>query len=73
MLKSLLKKYSRRDLLMIKVSLKNTRDKTQQIIDRLTKKLPGPVSNFKKKAGISDLEKNIRWLNRSISRIDELI
>ena len=40
MYKDLLKKYSKRELIMIRASVKGARDKTQQIIDRFEKGKP---------------------------------
>lgn len=73
MYKDLLKKYSKRELIMIRTSVKGARDKTQQIIDRFEKGRPAKFKAFKRKSGVVDLEKQLRFLNRSLDKIDETI
>ena len=70
---SILKKYTKRELISIRTSTKMARDKTQQIIDRLLKNKPDKIKSFKKKSGIVDLEKQLRFLNRSIDKLDKTI
>jgi len=73
MYKDLLKKYSKRELIMIRASVKGARDKTQQIIDRFEKGKPTKYKSFKRKSGIIDLEKQLRFLNRSLDKIESCI
>ena len=73
MYKDVLKKYSKRELLMIRASTKAARDKTQQIIDRFEKNRPERVKSFKRKSGVIDLEKHLRFLNKSLDKLDECI
>jgi len=73
MYKAVLKKCSKKELEYIRTSVKVTRDKTQQIIDRLLKCKPEKVKDFKRKSGIIDLEKYLRFLNKSIDKLDETI
>lgn len=70
---SILKKYTKRELISIRTSTKMARDKTQQIIDRLLKNKPDKIKSFKKKSGIVDLEKQLGFLNRSIDKLDRTI
>jgi len=73
MYKSLLNKYDKRQLLMIRSSTKQARDKTQQIIDRFEKNRPEKFKQFKRKSGVIDLEKQLRFLNKSLNKLDEVI
>jgi hypothetical protein len=73
MYKDLLKKYDKRELVMIRSSVKQARDKTQQIIDRFEKFKPAKFKAFKRKSGIVDLQKQLSFLNRSLNKIEEVI
>ena len=73
MYKSILKHYSKRDLIVIRGGIKGARDKTQKVIDKLEKNKPAKVKQFKRKSGIVDLEKQLRFLNRSLNKIEEAI
>ena len=73
MYKSVLKHYSKRDLIVIRGGIKSARDKTQKVIDKLEKNRPPKLKQFKRKSGIVDLEKQLRFLNKSLNKIEEAI
>tara|TARA_R110002096_G_scaffold326129_3_gene520010 strand:- start:767 stop:1000 length:234 start_codon:yes stop_codon:yes gene_type:complete len=74
MYKSILKNYSKKELMFILSSVKGARDKHQQIIDRLIRYQPTKkLKDFNRKSGILDCKKAVQHLDRQIIKLNELI
>ena len=74
--KTLIGQYKSKDIDKIVTSLKRARDATQQAIDRFDKFKPDGKtkalknnSTFRKQSGIGELEKQVKLLDRFISKL----